>query len=419
MNLPGHQRSLAAALAIARRDLLEFVRDRRTLVITLLLPMATYPILALSTALGLRTASQELEARAAPSSMHVGLSGPDAERLASLMKRTLADTPPSGRSGWPANLEIADVRAADVESLLDQGAITLWIETHAGLVRELESTGTVRLKARVSATRPAGPAVREQFEAFIRTLGRDVARERVQSAGLPATLLEPVRIAFEGDRGPAPTASHNVFSTLAGGVLVLLTVLTLTGAFYPAIDAIAGEKERGTIETLLIAPCRIDDIVWGKFFGVFAITLAEVSPPGDGGDIARRVGRSGDRRDRARLRRDGGPRRGHLPGCHHGLEEWQGGPKHAHSRNPARERGRRHGAASRDARGAASRGGAIRGPDRRGPRRAWHRHDSPRVGLDHHGVSLDVARFLSGRDLAVAQADGRHAGRRRRAVSRA
>jgi sodium transport system permease protein len=274
MNLPAHPSSFAAALAIARRDLLEFVRDRRTLVITLLLPMATYPILALSTALGLRTASQELEARTAPTSVHVGLSGPDAEHLAALMKRTLAGTPRSGRTGWPAEVEIADVRAADVESLLDQGAIALWIDTQAGLVEELESTGTARLKVRVSATRPPSPAVREQFEAFIRTLGRDVARKRVQTAGLPPSLLEPVRIAFEGDRGPAPAASHNVFSTLAGGVLVLLTVLTLTGAFYPAIDAIAGEKERGTIETLLIAPCRIEDVVLGKFWGVLMITLA-------------------------------------------------------------------------------------------------------------------------------------------------
>jgi sodium transport system permease protein len=272
--LPAHPSSLAAALAIARRDLLEFVRDRRTLVITLLLPMATYPILALSTALGLRTASQEIEARTAPTRVHVGLSGPEADRLATLMERTLADTPRSERTGWPAEVAITDVRGADVAALLDRGAIDLSIDARAGLAREFESTGTVRLTVRVSADRPASPEVREQFEAFVRSIGRDVARARVRSAGLPATLLEPVRVTFEGDRGAAPTASANVFSTLAGGVLVLLTVLTLTGAFYPAIDAIAGEKERGTIETLLIAPCRIDDVVWGKFCAVLAITLA-------------------------------------------------------------------------------------------------------------------------------------------------
>jgi polar amino acid transport system substrate-binding protein len=61
---------------------------------------------------------------------------------------------------------------------------------------------------------------------------------------------------------------------VAGGVFVLLAVLTMTGAFYPAIDAIAGEKERGTIETLLIAPCAAIDIVAGKFLAVWAVALA-------------------------------------------------------------------------------------------------------------------------------------------------
>jgi len=38
---------LWAALALARRDLLEFLRDRRTVAVTLLLPMITYPLVAL------------------------------------------------------------------------------------------------------------------------------------------------------------------------------------------------------------------------------------------------------------------------------------------------------------------------------------------------------------------------------------
>jgi len=274
MNLPAHPSARTATLAIARRDLLEFVRDRRTLVITLLLPMATYPILALSTALGLRTASQEIEARTAPARVRLGLSGPDADRLAVLLERVAEGAPRSERTGWPADVAIVDVRGADVPALLDEGGIDLWIDAGRGLVEELAAQGSVRLPVRVSAKQPASPALRQQFEAFVGTVGRDVARDRVRAAGLPATLLEPIRVAFEGDRGtPAPPA-HNVLSTLAGGVLVLLTVLTLTGAFYPAIDAIAGEKERGTIETLLIAPCRIDDVVFGKFLGVFAITLA-------------------------------------------------------------------------------------------------------------------------------------------------
>ena len=271
----GQPSSLVAAIAIARRDLLEFVRDRRTLVITLLLPMATYPILALATALGLRTATQEIDARTAPAPIRVGLSGPDAALFAALVERTLETTPRNERTGWPADVALADVSQADAESLLDRGAIDLWIVAEPGLLAALRSQQTVPIRARVSARQPANVTLREQFLAFMRTLGRDVTRGRVTAAGLPTTLLEPLDVAFEGDpAGGPPPMEHNVVSTLAGGMLVLLTVLTLTGAFYPAIDAIAGEKERGTIETLLIAPCRISDIVLGKFLGVLAITLA-------------------------------------------------------------------------------------------------------------------------------------------------
>ena len=263
---------LQAALAIARRDLLEFLRDRRTLVITLLLPMATYPILALATALGLRTASQEIDQRTAPMVVRVGLSGPDAPVVAGMLARTLTETAPAGREGWPADVDIVGVDGARARALVEEGALDVWIHAFPGLGADLDGTGTVPLAVQTAPNHPAGHLMREQFEAFMRSVARDLTRGRVQRAGLPATVLAPLDLEFPGDKEPPP--AQDVTTTLAGGVLVLLTVLTLTGAFYPAIDAIAGEKERGTIETLLIAPCGLSEIVWGKFLAVFAVTLA-------------------------------------------------------------------------------------------------------------------------------------------------
>jgi len=56
----------------------------------------------------------------------------------------------------------------------------------------------------------------------------------------------------------------------------LLVIMSVTGAFYPAIDLVAGEKERGTMETLLICPATRPEIVLGKFFTVmlFSCTTA-------------------------------------------------------------------------------------------------------------------------------------------------
>jgi hypothetical protein len=51
-------------------------------------------------------------------------------------------------------------------------------------------------------------------------------------------------------------------------------MMTLLGAFYPAIDLAAGEKERGTLETLLTAPVPAHEIVAGKFAAVTLIGMA-------------------------------------------------------------------------------------------------------------------------------------------------
>lgn len=275
---PRHAGGLRAALSIARRDLVEFVRDRRTLFITLLLPMVTYPILALSTALGLRTATSELEAQRAPTKIRIAISGPDAAALAGRVEAVEKKTVAAARDGWPAALEIQTLPGPDARLQLDQGEVDLWIDTPRGCIAALDADGTVVLPVRMRPGRPVDRRVAEQFNAVVRSLADDARQRRIELADLPASLLSPLKVVFADEQQEIrPPPPHSIMSTLAGGVLVLLAVLTLTGAFYPAIDAIAGEKERGTIETLLIAPCATRDIVFGKFLAVFAVTLATLA----------------------------------------------------------------------------------------------------------------------------------------------
>lgn len=54
----------------------------------------------------------------------------------------------------------------------------------------------------------------------------------------------------------------------------VVLVWALTGAFYPAVDLCAGEKERGTLETLLVSPAQRDEIVWGKLLTVTTFSVA-------------------------------------------------------------------------------------------------------------------------------------------------
>jgi sodium transport system permease protein len=94
-------------------------------------------------------------------------------------------------------------------------------------------------------------------------------RQRLEAAQLPPSLSHPI------DPAPIELAQEeqvaaNMWSKLFPALLIIMSV---TGAFYPAIDLGAGEKERGTMETLLISPATRTEIVTGKFFTVLLFSL--------------------------------------------------------------------------------------------------------------------------------------------------
>ena len=87
-------------------------------------------------------------------------------------------------------------------------------------------------------------------------------REQGVVAALPAgTFRHPV--SFSG----AP-----VFS-LAALIPLILVLMTVTGAVYPAIDLTAGERERGTLETLIAAPVPRIGLLMAKYVAVLAVAL--------------------------------------------------------------------------------------------------------------------------------------------------
>lgn len=94
--------------------------------------------------------------------------------------------------------------------------------------------------------------------------------ERLKEIGLPASLPHPVPLTTVDLAEPHQIAA-NVWSKLFPALLVIMSV---TGAFYPAIDLGAGEKERGTMETLLISPATRTEIVYGKFLTVMLFSFS-------------------------------------------------------------------------------------------------------------------------------------------------
>src|SRR5206468_1225431 len=67
---------------------------------------------------------------------------------------------------------------------------------------------------------------------------------------------------------------EGLFSLLVRVFPFVLVLWSLAGALYPAVDLCAGEKERGTMETLLISPAAREEIVYGKFLTIWVFSAA-------------------------------------------------------------------------------------------------------------------------------------------------
>ena len=98
-------------------------------------------------------------------------------------------------------------------------------------------------------------AVANQADAFAR-LG---VSEEIQVGLLDPILIEKISTADKRE---------DLGEKIGGLVPYLVFILCLQGAMLPATDIGAGEKERGTLETLLISPIPRNQLVLGKFFTI-------------------------------------------------------------------------------------------------------------------------------------------------------
>ena len=94
-------------------------------------------------------------------------------------------------------------------------------------------------------------------------------RQRLTESGVQVDLLDPFTLS-DVDVAPENTREAAFWSKLLPFIML---VWAMTGAFYPAIDLVAGEKERGTLETLLCSPALRGEIVWGKLGAVATFSM--------------------------------------------------------------------------------------------------------------------------------------------------
>jgi sodium transport system permease protein len=244
--------SLHNILTVYRKELRDSLRDRRTLISMIVIPVLMIPGIMIAVA-GITMKMVNKAREEIPTVMVLG-----------------GDDSPAVRGALAADAKLRLVNfAADWTRQISDKQLRAAVEIPTGFDSALERGAPAEIKIyNYEGELRSDLAAGELRDVLNRYREKTVAA-RLAGRGLPATLVNPFETKTKNVAPPEKVAGNR----FGGMIPYLFILLCFTGAMYPAMDLTAGEKERGTMETILCSPVARTDLVLGKFLMVLTASL--------------------------------------------------------------------------------------------------------------------------------------------------
>jgi sodium transport system permease protein len=236
------------------KEMLDTIRDRRTLLIMILVPILIMPALMLA--------------------------GPILEnREREKTKETVYKIVINGKENSPEfvrflaeNPKFKIVSSTKQKEDLLEGKINLVVTLSPGFSKALQAEKKTGLEIKYEGSQKISEVARLYFSQIIDSYSRQLVATRLSQRDLSSDFLEPIEIR---EKNIATMEQMNgLFLSL---ILPLLIIIwAIVGGMYTAIDVGAGEKERGTLEALLLVPPDRKTIVSGKFLAILTVAMVTI-----------------------------------------------------------------------------------------------------------------------------------------------
>jgi len=233
-------------ITVIKKELKDTLRDKKTLFSAIILPALAIPLLLL----GVSSLQKSLIDKEKAKELKVVLmNAPEAvaqqfedETISLLASQNLEQAKDSVANEVFDAVLVFDPTFKDHVDSLQTGVVELYYKST-----------NIMVKRRIEEKLNAYKAV--------------VLNERMVTLNIPAPVLQPVKI----ETINVASAKEQIGDTIGGLIPYIFILFCFMGCMYPALDLITGEKERGTIETLLTVPASRFSILIGK-----TITIALV-----------------------------------------------------------------------------------------------------------------------------------------------
>ncbi len=249
---------------VAKKEIIEFVRDWRTIVALVLIPLLLFPLLFIAFPVVMQNEAAELEQK----TVDILIQSNDIEdSLVNLIENQTALV-----TVMPLEDNLTTLSDAhnDTEELRN-------LEYDAILRLELRNDTWYYAILHLSTSEQSNEARGRILDVLI-DWEDDLRTQRIESAGLDVeSTLDPLQ--WDGSIANADVATKGEQAGMLLSLFIpfVLAIWTASAAVQPAIDMTVGERERGTLESLLSLPLTRTELLLGKWLAVVSITAVGVT----------------------------------------------------------------------------------------------------------------------------------------------
>lgn len=230
-----------------QKEMMDSLRDRRSLIIGVFVPLLIMPLFVLG-----------------PIYLRLQEEKQNQTTLQEVVVRNAAAAPEfmamlTEQSG------LKPIELANPEKALEEGKIALILEIADGFTKEIAQEKSSKLTVKHNPTKSSSNTARAKLRELLTAYEKEIIVKRLETRQLPAELTEPVSVEYQS------IASQEQLGGLALSFILpmFLIMWAAIGGAQAAIDVTVGEKERKTLEMLLVTPAGRSSLVLGKVLAIF------------------------------------------------------------------------------------------------------------------------------------------------------
>ena len=231
-------------MTIGKKEFKDIIRDRRSIMMMLIVPMLLFPLLI--TLVTTVTSHQSKKAKAKTLVVALIAHGNAAAFRDTLLKR--------------GDMKIREDISEDmIHALIQSDSLDAAICFDAQFDAQIADLQSGQIHLYFKSSKDLNTS-RNRLTNLIRDYENQIVNERFQRLSLDRTIVDPVQV----KRHDIASQREKIGKSIGGILPYFFVLMCFMGCMYPAIDLGAGEKERGTLETLLVAPIGKFHILLGK-----------------------------------------------------------------------------------------------------------------------------------------------------------